>query len=212
MGSIPGSGRSTGGGHGNPLQDSCLENPMDRGAWRATVHRVAQSWTRLKRLSMHRRRGGTCTYLWHSLGKNLRSVSVCWRLLSSADQAGGNSKPLKISVSPRGCRQTHQDLSTSHSFISPKPLSPTAWGSFQPYTSPKPPFHMPSLFWTVYLILFLTERKENWNLSARTVSALSAYSHDTVTPSSSQRTALSPRAPTSSFSLYPVLDKGDRRA
>ena len=39
MGSIPGSGRSPGGGHGNPLQYSYLENPMDRGAWRATVHR-----------------------------------------------------------------------------------------------------------------------------------------------------------------------------
>jgi len=40
---IPGSGRSPGGGHGNPLQYSCLENPMDRGAWQATVHRVAKS-------------------------------------------------------------------------------------------------------------------------------------------------------------------------
>ena len=45
--SIPGSGRSPGGGHGNPLQYSCLENPMHRGAWRATVYRVAKSWTRL---------------------------------------------------------------------------------------------------------------------------------------------------------------------
>ena len=51
VGSIPGLGRSPGGGHGNPLQYSCLRNPMDRGAWRATVHRVAKSWTRLKRLS-----------------------------------------------------------------------------------------------------------------------------------------------------------------
>ena len=51
MGSIPGSRRSPGGGHGNPLQYSCLENLMDRGAWRATVHRIAKSWTRLKRLS-----------------------------------------------------------------------------------------------------------------------------------------------------------------
>ena len=40
---IPGSGRSLGGGHGNPLQYSCLESPMDRGAWWATVHRVAKS-------------------------------------------------------------------------------------------------------------------------------------------------------------------------
>ena len=46
--SIPGSGRFSGGGHGNPPQCSCLENPMDRGAWQATVHRVAESQTRLK--------------------------------------------------------------------------------------------------------------------------------------------------------------------
>ena len=48
--SIPGSGRS-GGGHGNSLKYSCLENPMDGGAWWAAVHGVAKSWTRLKRLS-----------------------------------------------------------------------------------------------------------------------------------------------------------------
>ena len=41
------------GGHGNPLQYSCLENPMDRGAWQATVYRVTKSRTRLKWLSMH---------------------------------------------------------------------------------------------------------------------------------------------------------------
>ena len=44
-GLIPGSGRSPGGGHRNPLQYSCLQNPMDGGTWRATVHRVAKSWT-----------------------------------------------------------------------------------------------------------------------------------------------------------------------
>ena len=51
-GSIPGSGRPPGGGHGNPLQYSCLENPMDRGIWWATVHSVAKSQTQLKRLNM----------------------------------------------------------------------------------------------------------------------------------------------------------------
>ena len=45
VGSIPGSKRLPGGGKGNPLHDSCLENPMDRGAWWATVHRVTKSWT-----------------------------------------------------------------------------------------------------------------------------------------------------------------------
>ena len=46
-GSIPGSGRPPGVGNGNPLQYSCLENPIDRGAWRATVHGVTKSWTQL---------------------------------------------------------------------------------------------------------------------------------------------------------------------
>ena len=52
-GSIPGSVRSHGEGNGNPLQYSCLENPVDRGAWWATVHRVTKSQTWLKRLSTH---------------------------------------------------------------------------------------------------------------------------------------------------------------
>ena len=63
--SIPGSGRSPGGGHGNPLQHSCLENPTDRGAWRATVHGVAQSQTRLKRLA--HTRAAAASDLQHSL-------------------------------------------------------------------------------------------------------------------------------------------------
>ena len=55
MGLIPGSERSPGEENGNPLKYSCLENPMDRGAWWATVHGVAKSHTRLKRLSTHTR-------------------------------------------------------------------------------------------------------------------------------------------------------------
>ena len=53
-GSIPGLGRSSGEGHGNPLQYSCLQNPMDRGAWRATVHGVAKSQTWLSNTHTHR--------------------------------------------------------------------------------------------------------------------------------------------------------------
>ena len=52
-GSVPGLGRSPGAGHGNPLQYSCLENPLDRGASWATVHMVAKSQTGPKRLSTH---------------------------------------------------------------------------------------------------------------------------------------------------------------
>ena len=50
---FPVCGWSPGGGYGSPLQYSCLENPMDRGAWQTTVHRVTQSQTQLKWLSMH---------------------------------------------------------------------------------------------------------------------------------------------------------------
>ena len=53
VGSTAGLGRFPGGGHGNPLHCSCLENPMDRGAWRAIVHGVTKNQTQLKRLSMY---------------------------------------------------------------------------------------------------------------------------------------------------------------
>ena len=58
VGLIPGSGRSPGGGHSNPVQYSCLENPMDRGVWRAMAHRIAKSWTRLKQFNMR-----ACIYM-----------------------------------------------------------------------------------------------------------------------------------------------------
>ena len=74
-GSIPGSGRSPGRGDGNPLQDSCLENPMDRGAWRATVHEVTKSWTQLKWLSTH-----TCMHQL-SLGTERSSLCPCFLIL-----------------------------------------------------------------------------------------------------------------------------------
>ena len=53
VGLIPGLGRSPGGEHGNPLHYSCLENPMDKGAWQAAVHSVTKNQTELKRLSTY---------------------------------------------------------------------------------------------------------------------------------------------------------------
>ena len=53
-GSVPELGRFPGGGHGNPLHYSCLENPMDRGAWRVTVCGITKSQALLKQLSVHR--------------------------------------------------------------------------------------------------------------------------------------------------------------
>ena len=60
MGSILGLGSSPGREHGNPLQYCCLENPTDSGTWQAIVHRVAQSWTRMRRLSIQARQCRRC--------------------------------------------------------------------------------------------------------------------------------------------------------
>ena len=70
LGSIPRTGRSPGGGHRQPTPYSCLENSMDRGAWQATVHRVAQSWTWLEQLSMQ----CTCKLLKNGSHTSIRGV------------------------------------------------------------------------------------------------------------------------------------------
>ena len=64
-------GRSLGEGHGNPLQCSCLENPMDRGAWWATVHGVAKSQTRINR---------------HTQCKNLRDKNMDLFMVTNCDE------------------------------------------------------------------------------------------------------------------------------
>ena len=77
-GSIPVSGRSPGGGNGNPLQCSCLGNPMDRGSWRATVHGVMKSWTWLSDWAHLRSRslaGKTGSSLTMQPGKHCHEVT-----------------------------------------------------------------------------------------------------------------------------------------
>ena len=79
-GSIPGSGRSPGEGNGNPLQYSCLENPMDGGAWWATVHRVTKSPTGLS----------TFTFHFHALEKEMapHSSTLAWRIPWTEEPGG----------------------------------------------------------------------------------------------------------------------------
>ena len=81
LGSIPGLGRSPGGGKGNPFQYSCLENPMDRGAWRATVHRVAKSQTRLKRLSTHAHYSGFLRFNLMPSGCTRTCPDLTWHIV-----------------------------------------------------------------------------------------------------------------------------------
>ena len=111
--SIPGLERCPGGGHGNPLQYSCLENPMDRGAWWATVHGVTKSQTRLQRL---------CT---HTFGLDALwgvPVSLC----TSPSPLHGTLKPRKVSMKQSPCWYGNNDnrlrdqerISSSNSFPS----------------------------------------------------------------------------------------------
>ena len=89
-GSISGSGRSPGGGHGNPLQYPCLENPVVPEAWWAMVHRVAKSQTQLKWLSMHAHYTGLLNQEppWHNQWRahtslhSLRQLQFCKQMLT----------------------------------------------------------------------------------------------------------------------------------
>ena len=83
-GSVPGLGRSPGGGHGNPLQYSCLEIPHGLGAWQAMVCRVAQSQRGLKRLSTRARRSCSCPRSCYS------SVCISSSRNNSRSGGGGN--------------------------------------------------------------------------------------------------------------------------
>ena len=82
VGYIPGSGRAPGGGNGTPLQYSCLENPMDGGAWKAAVHRVAKSRTRLRNF--------TLTFHFHALEKEMATHSsvLAWRIPGTGEPVG----------------------------------------------------------------------------------------------------------------------------
>ena len=79
-GFIPGSGRYSEEGNGNPLQYPCLGNPMDRGAWRATVHGVTKSQTRL----------GDFTFHFHALEKEMATHSsvLAWRIPGTGEPGG----------------------------------------------------------------------------------------------------------------------------
>ena len=81
--SIPGSGRSPGGGHGNPLQYSCLEDIMDRGAWWATVQGVTKSWTWLKWLSTHAHLLNLCCWWCLQFEGSLNITKQWWLLIFS---------------------------------------------------------------------------------------------------------------------------------
>ena len=78
VGSTSGLGRSPGRGHGSSLQHSCMENPMDRGAWWAAVHRITKSWPRLKRLSTHTQ---LCTHFLELFGSFFKIQTQAYHMI-----------------------------------------------------------------------------------------------------------------------------------
>ena len=126
MGSVSGLARSPGGGHDNPDQCSCLKNPMDRGAWQATVHRLSKSWTWLKQLSTHPR-----ILSYHTLSV-LFSLATVWNLTSPFYALNFNkfSHPINVSI------QLVQSLSHVWLFATHEPQH-----SRPPCPSPTPRVH-----------------------------------------------------------------------
>ena len=129
MGFTPGSGWSSAGGNGNPLQYSCLENSMDGGAWRATVHGVAKSWTRLEQLSaaqivLQWTWGCTCpSRLWFSPDM-CPGVGLLGHMVALFLVLEGTSIPLSIMAAPV---YIPANSATEHSF--PHAFSVTErWG------------------------------------------------------------------------------------
>ena len=112
-GSIPGSGRSSGEGNGNPLQYSCLENPMDRGAWWATVHRVAKSRMWLKCLSMLAQHSTFSPSVQSRTVAGRTSLAVQrWRLRTSAAGFAGSIQVRGLI--PRGLEESQRIEHTAH--------------------------------------------------------------------------------------------------
>ena len=121
VGLIPGSGRSPGEGNGNPLQDSCLENPKDRGVWQVTIHRVTKSQTLWEQLSteggISLRKGNIsweqnwtqklCVYI--PSGINIKDVPV--GILRVCSQRWRRQQGLRLSKSGRARRDEGWDMS-----------------------------------------------------------------------------------------------------
>ena len=102
-------------GNGSPLQHSCLENPVDRGAWWAAVHRVAQSQTRLKRLSMHACIGeGNGNPFQYSCLENLRDRGAWWAAVYGVTQSWIRLEWLSSSSSIVNTLSQTSDLTGPH--------------------------------------------------------------------------------------------------
>ena len=121
MGSIPGSGRSPGGGRGNPLQCSCLENPTDSGAWWAIVHELTDSGTRLKQLSTHMSENSGALGIWvgNLFKYTSRGLSLASGSKREAEAGGGELSQAQLNISIHSIPQKQAVTMTSASRSAP---------------------------------------------------------------------------------------------
>ena len=140
VGSILGMGRSLGEGHDNPLQCSYLENPMNRGSWRAIAHRVAKSQTWLKRLSTH-----TLSYLEASFWPSVLNVDAL--LLSTASHTGAIMPLWEV------LQWKHLVMQPSHSSGPFWKLGPDLWKTIFPVRGVEDSFEMIQVHY-IYCVLY----------------------------------------------------------
>ena len=120
-GSIPGSGRSLGGGHGNSLQCSCLENSMDRGAWWAIVYRVAKSRIQLEQLSTHTKQNYhpllmKCDLFWGKISQGL-NILLYYTLGLELLMKNTQRLSLKLACSLQKSQNILLDLYSAHKIL-----------------------------------------------------------------------------------------------
>ena len=114
-GLIPGSEQFLGGGHGNPLQYTCLENPMDRGTWQATVHSVIRSWTQPKWLSMHAKNMFSCVRNCQTVFPS--SCNICIPTSNEWEFLLATSSPVFGVVSVAGLGHSNKCTLISHCYF-----------------------------------------------------------------------------------------------
>ena len=126
-----GSGRSPGGGHGNPQQNSSLENPMNRGTWKATIHAVTESWTRLKQVNMNARtlRICFCLFAFAVFSAYNQFISVAQLCPTLCDAMNCSTPGLPVHHQLPEFTQTHvhqisDAIQASHPLSSPSPPAP----------------------------------------------------------------------------------------
>ena len=165
--SVPELGRSPGGGHGNPLQNSCLENPMDRGAYKTTVHRVTKSQIWLKWLSMHEvkeKRKSSCfrcccilemrsktvhdmvQEIWAEK-KPLQFLYWKWRLHFLGSSVHSSKAPQRVPKSLIWCGESDCQIPVlTHITCPPRLLEESCWRRFKTWSSVKARYLLLSAF------------------------------------------------------------------